>query len=287
MTITKLITGLPDRQMEQTPFDAAMAQLMVDLPIWAGEVNATAALMNAAAAGGAYAIPYVFSTLTADADPGPGTLRLGSSTQNTSTVMRLDLTGADIADWTSVLDTFDDSTSLIKGHIRLVKVGDASKWLLFSVTALASPSGYRNLTVASVGGSAPSPFANTDPVMLFFSRTGDVGGTGTILRRTTTTASDTAPTPNITTTDAVFITALAGACTVGAPTGTPLDGQGLLYRFKDNGTARALAFNVAYRFSPNLPAPTTTLAGKTLYLGFIYSATSAKWDLVALLDNFT
>jgi hypothetical protein len=47
MTVSKLITGLPSRSMTQTVFDAAMAQYMLDLPVWATEVNATAAEVNA------------------------------------------------------------------------------------------------------------------------------------------------------------------------------------------------------------------------------------------------
>src|SRR4030095_15904187 len=38
------------------------------------------------------------------------------------------------------------------------------------------------------------------------------------------------------------VTALAQACTINAPSGTPTGGQRLLIRFKDNGTARALTF---------------------------------------------
>lgn len=178
MAITKLLSGLPARTMAQDAFDAATAQLMTDLPIWAGEVNATAAAVNAIAAGGAYAIPYTFSTTTTDADPGAGTLRLSSATQNASTVIRIDLTGSDASTWTSVIDTFDDSTSTVKGHILLQKLGDATKWLLFSVASLASPSGYKNITVANVASSAASPFANGDSLILKFSRTGDKGEVG-------------------------------------------------------------------------------------------------------------
>ena len=53
-----------------------------------GEINALVANMNAFAAGGAYAFAYAFDSATADADPGAGKLRLGSATQNTSTVRR-------------------------------------------------------------------------------------------------------------------------------------------------------------------------------------------------------
>lgn len=185
MAITTLLSGLPARTMTQEAFDAATAQLMTDLPVWGGEVNATAASMSAmeaavssVAAGGAMSIPYTFSTTITDADPGAGFLRLSSATQNAATVIRVDLTGADASLWTAVLDVFDDSTSTIKGHILLQKQTDATKWLLFSVSSLASPAGYKNITVVNVASSAASPFANNDPLILKFSRNGDKGDVG-------------------------------------------------------------------------------------------------------------
>jgi hypothetical protein len=109
---------------------------------------------------------------------------------------------------------------------------------------------------------------------------------GYLSKRVNTIASSATPTPNADTQDMFVITALAVAAAFGAPTGTPTSGQGLIIRVKDNGSARALSFNAAYRFSSDLDAPTTTVAGKTIYLGFIWNATDSKWDCVALLDNF-
>lgn len=82
------------------------------------------------------------------------------------------------------------------------------------------------------------------------------------------------------------ITALAAANTIGAPSGTPTDGQQLIIRIKDNGTARALTWNAAFRASSDLALPSTTILGKTLYLGFQWNTTDSKWDLLALLNNF-
>lgn len=76
------------------------------------------------------------------------------------------------------------------------------------------------------------------------------------------------------------VTAIAQAFTLAAPSGTPKQGQKLIIRIKDNGTARAITFNSIYR-AVGTPLPTTTVVSKTLYLGFIYNATDIKWDLVA------
>lgn len=102
----------------------------------------------------------------------------------------------------------------------------------------------------------------------------------------TSITSSATPTPNADTTDDYILTALAAGATFGAPTGTPTQGQPLVLRIKDNATARTLAFNAIYRFSTDLPAPTTTVISKTLYMGFIYNSTDTKWDCVAVLGNF-
>jgi len=80
------------------------------------------------------------------------------------------------------------------------------------------------------------------------------------------------------------ITALANADTITA-TGTPTEGQRLILRIKDNGTARALTFNAIFRFSTDLAAPTTTILSKTLYIGFMYNAIDSKWDCLAQINN--
>ncbi len=129
-------------------------------------------------AGGKAGIPYTFSTTITDADPGNGILRLSSATQNASTVIRADLLDRLGVDWSATMDTFDDSTTPVKGLIRIAHETDATKWLTFSLTATVTPAGYRNFTVANVASSAASPFINADQVRLQFDRTGDRGATG-------------------------------------------------------------------------------------------------------------
>lgn len=233
----------------------------------------------------AITLSYIFDSSTTDGDPGSGNLRLSSATQNSSTVIRADLLDSNGVDWTSVLDTFDASSSLVKGQVRLSKVGDGTKFLTFNLTARAAPSGYRNLTVTNTGSSSANPFTAGDGVYLAFTRTGDVGSSGTIVRRTASITSSATPTPDSTNTDLYEITALATAPTFGAPTGTPANGQGLEIRVKDNGTSRALAFNTIYRAGTDLALPTATVISKWTYMGFIYNAVDTRWDLVAVLGN--
>lgn len=82
------------------------------------------------------------------------------------------------------------------------------------------------------------------------------------------------------------ITALATNVTIGAPQGAAVQGDVIEIRVKDNGTARTIGFNAIYRASPDLPLPTTTAPGKTMYLAFKYNEVDTRWDLVGKLSNF-
>jgi pectate lyase-like protein len=98
--------------------------------------------------------------------------------------------------------------------------------------------------------------------------------------RVVSATSSSTPTPDVGTADQYNITALATGATFGIPAGTPVDGQKLVIRVKDNGTAQTLAFNAIYR-AMGLTLPTTTVISKTLYLGMVYNAADTKWDVIA------
>lgn len=90
--------------------------------------------------------------------------------------------------------------------------------------------------------------------------------------------------------DMSVLRGINAALTLNAPTGTPVQGQKLIFRFKDNGTARALTFQTGsagqFRFSSDMAAPSTTIINMTLYMGFIYNATDSRWDNVSQMNNF-
>jgi len=97
--------------------------------------------------------------------------------------------------------------------------------------------------------------------------------------RIVSTASSATPTPDIATTDQYNLTALAANATFGAPTGTPLDGQLLTIRIKDNGTIRTLAYNAIYR-AVGVTLPAATVSSKTFVLRMIYNSADTKWDVI-------
>ena len=68
-------------------------------------------------------------------------------------------------------------------------------------------------------------------------------------------------------------------------TSTPAQGKKLIVRIKDDGTARAITYGNYYRSTCSVALPATTTISKTLYLGFIWSATDTKWDLVAVSEE--
>lgn len=81
--------------------------------------------------------------------------------------------------------------------------------------------------------------------------------------------------------DLGVITAQAAALTIAAPTGTPIQGQKLILRIKDNGTARGITWNAIFR-ALGTTLPTTTVINKTTYVGCIYNSTDTKWDVVVV-----
>jgi hypothetical protein len=76
-------------------------------------------------------------------------------------------------------------------------------------------------------------------------------------------------------------TGLTAAIAINAPTGTPVNGNKLIFRLKDNGTGRALAWNAIFR-AVGLTIPLTTVANKIVYVGAIYNSDETKWDVVAV-----
>jgi hypothetical protein len=108
--------------------------------------------------------------------------------------------------------------------------------------------------------------------------------TGQIIARTTVITNASSITINSDTTDFYEVTALAVALTINIPSGTPADGQKLLIKLKDSGSAQTLTCNVAaggFRVI-GTTLPTTTTAGKTIYVGSIYNSTDGYWDVVAV-----
>lgn len=114
--------------------------------------------------------------------------------------------------------------------------------------------------------------------------TGDVRFTGRLVPNVQSLTSAATVTPDATTDGLVAISAQAVSLAVAAPSGTPLDGQRLMFRIKDNGTSQTISWDAAY-IAGGAALPTTTTAGKWAHIGFIYNATNSKWMCVAVAQE--
>ena len=120
----------------------------------------------------------------------------------------------------------------------------------------------------------------------------DINGSarvGGALRGTSgSVASGATITPTSDTTNQYNVTALAVGATFAAPSGTPVDGQKLNIRIKDNGSSQTLAWTTGTSGSFRVigtTLPTTTVANKTTYVGCIYNSADARWDVVAVAQE--
>lgn len=79
--------------------------------------------------------------------------------------------------------------------------------------------------------------------------------------------------------DIVEVTSQAAALTLANPTGTPANGHPILFRLKDNSTARAITFGADY-LGVGGALPTTTIAGKWMYFTGFYSSADSKVHVI-------
>ena len=127
---------------------------------------------------GGASFEYDFATATTMQDPGTGALRLNNSTQNSATAIALDHQDVNGTDISTYLATIDASTSTIKGHVKITKKDDSSKFILATISAEVDQTGWHQVTIGVVGSSANSPFSNADDIIVTFARTGDKGEVG-------------------------------------------------------------------------------------------------------------
>jgi len=100
--------------------------------------------------------------------------------------------------------------------------------------------------------------------------------------RVGTTASSATPSIDCGLYDQYTITALAAAITGVTITGTPTDGQKLMVRIKDNGTAREISWGASFVSSGVATLLASTVASKTHMVGLIYDSVAAKFVCVAV-----
>lgn len=112
------------------------------------------------------------------------------------------------------------------------------------------------------------------------------GTLATILPRVVNTATATSITINGDTTDVATManTQTAGTFTINAPSGTPTNGQKLIFRLSSTAV-QTFSWNAIFQGSTDVTLPAVSSSGgKYDYMGFIYNSTAAKWQMIA--SNF-
>jgi hypothetical protein len=157
----------------------------------------------------------------------------------------------------------------------LIAVSTASptNYMAGQVTAYNSGTGALTVTMVYTSGSGtiavwtigavPPQNANVNPRAIT-----DAATTGTI-------------TPDSTNADLYRVIGMTGTVTFAAPSGSPVAGQKLMLRFKDNGTSRSLVWNATYRPFGSVALPAATTVNKTHYVGMIYNSTDSAWDVIS------
>jgi hypothetical protein len=223
---------------------------------------------------------------------------------NTPTEHQFDIGGTEKVTITSTGLNVTDGAS---AAINLIKTGaDAGTATITNVGSLVIVSGgasFNNIYRAN----AHDFYSNSGGTLYGFINTSGWNG-GAILSGTPTTPTAAAQTNNTQIASTAFVQqeraprkqtagansitptfandiverlACDGAVTLNNPTGTAIDGHGIVVRLRDNGTARAIAYGAQYR-AVGVTLPTTTTIGKLVYIGMIYNLTDTKWDIVAV-----
>ena len=144
-----------------------------------------------------------------------------------------------------------------------------------------------NLTTSGAFATTLTATATTSLTLPTSGTLSTLAGTETLTNKrvnprvSSTASSASAVTPDISAYDEYAWTAQAATLTINAPTGTPVDGNKMIFRILDNGTSQTISWNATYTII-GTTLPTTTTANKTTYVGCIYNANNTRWDVVAV-----
>jgi hypothetical protein len=117
---------------------------------------------------------YTFSTTTTDSDPGAGTLRANNATFGSITQLFIDNADAAGATVTTWLDSLDDSTSEVKGTLRIEQLSAPTTYMEFNVTGtITDGTGYRKVTVTPM--TSNGTLSDGASIVVTWFRAGDQG----------------------------------------------------------------------------------------------------------------
>jgi len=136
-------------------------------------------------------------------------------------------------------------------------------------------------TTADIADSSNKRYVTDANLTVIGNTSGTNTGDQTFFNPRVQTVSSSATVTAVSTNDIVTITAQAEGLTLANPTGTFSEGQSLIFRIKDNATARTITYGANFR-AIGVTAPTTTVISKTTYIGCIYNSTDTKFDIIGV-----
>ena len=207
---------------------------------------------------------------------------LDEGTSITSGVKKINFVGASV----TATNSGDDVTVTVSGGGSGTVTSVAATVPSFLAVTGSPITTSGTLAITLSGTALPIANGGTGATTLAGASIATYSGTETLTNkridpRVTSAASASSLTPDISASDVYAYTALAAGLTINAPTGTPLDGDKLIFRLLDNGTSRALTWNATYTVI-GVTLPTATTISKTTYVGCIYNANNTRWDVIAV-----
>lgn len=164
---------------DRTTFAARVDAFITWLINFVTEMLALVANMNTIAAGGAYTLPFTFATTGGTGTVAGGKIACANiANQSATTYFAIDLTDAKGSSIAAQLAQAVASTNTVKGAARLVKMGDASKYIILNITGWSASANSGLLAGTVIDSSSTNPFSSGDSVMLYLQRAGDKGDTG-------------------------------------------------------------------------------------------------------------
>lgn len=141
-----------------------------------------------------------------------------------------------------------------------------------------NPTGDDFMVTVDMGSGNTKKVKLSSLAALYATLTGTQTLTNTrVSKRVAITTTSSTPTPNVDTTDEYILTALASDATFGVPTGTPSEGDTIIFRIKADSSSHNLTYNAIYR-ALGCTLPTTITASQIVYIAFVYNNAETKWD---------
>jgi hypothetical protein len=165
--------------------------------------------------------------------------------------------------------TTSTATAPSSGQVLTATSSTAATWQTLSGTGNMNTSTYDPAAIVQqiLGTTASQTFSNKR-----------------YTRRVLTVVQSATPIIDTDNTDVASITGLAQAITSMSTnvTGTPNDGDLLLVRLTDNGTARSVTWGSLFESSGTVSLPTTTVPATLLAVGFMWNTATSKWRCIGV-----